>query len=338
MKIYRAGIVGCGRIAGGFDQDAGPGIVRTHAAAYQSDPRIELAACCDIDLKKTCGFARRWSIPSAYTRYHTMLQKEDLDILSICTHAGLHEPIVKAAVRAGVRAIFCEKPLADNLSAARRIVSLCKSKKVLLAVDHQRRWDPFHQRIRAALDRGIVGPLQRVNCFYGAGIANTGSHLFDLCRAFFGDVEWVQALPPEDGWKKAPDPDLTGRLRFKRGGEAMIQPIDLSKFSLFEMDILGERGRLQLIHNGRRAVLWKVSAQKNPSGRRLLSQDPIIWNARAGVWPLKQAVNEIVAALSQKREKVACTGHDGLKSLEIILSLLESAHRGGKRIALKEPS
>ena len=45
-----------------------------------------------------------------------MLNNENIDILSICTHADSHEDIVIAAVKNGVKAIFCEKPISNNLN------------------------------------------------------------------------------------------------------------------------------------------------------------------------------------------------------------------------------
>ena len=58
------------------------------------------------------------------------------------------------AARSGVKAIFCEKPIALNPKDARQMVSFCKKKNTPLIINHERRWDNYYQK---ALDSGAIG-------------------------------------------------------------------------------------------------------------------------------------------------------------------------------------
>ena len=91
-----------------------------------------------------------------------MLEKENIDILSLCTHPDSHEKIVKIAVKNGVRAIFCEKPISNSLGSAKEIINQCNSHNVRLAVNHFRRWDEFFINLKNDISNGVFGKIQHV--------------------------------------------------------------------------------------------------------------------------------------------------------------------------------
>ena len=77
--------------------------------------------------------------------FHTeMLEKENLDIVSVCVWPKLHAQMVFDCVSSGIRAIHCEKPMADNWEDARLMVEKCRAAGVQLTFNHQRRFGlPF---------------------------------------------------------------------------------------------------------------------------------------------------------------------------------------------------
>jgi len=191
---YRAAVIGCGRIGFGFDRDPKRKHVATHAGAYNFAKGVELEAVCDINKKALEECARRWHVRGAYTNFKKMLKKEKIDILSICTPPETHYSMLKEAVESPLKAIFCEKPLAVNVKDAEEMVRLCRKKGIILQVDHQRRFCPLHENIRDFIRKKKFRDVQQVNFYYTAGVRNTGSHMFDLLRFFFGDVEWIEAF------------------------------------------------------------------------------------------------------------------------------------------------
>ena len=60
--MNRCAIIGCGLIAGGYD-DINSSNSRTHAKAFHDHPSCELVGVCDIDGNKAKNFADNWNIP-----------------------------------------------------------------------------------------------------------------------------------------------------------------------------------------------------------------------------------------------------------------------------------
>src|ERR1700739_3755551 len=106
-----------------------------------------------------------------------MLRREAVDILSICTWSPTHRQITQEAVAAGVKAVFCEQPIAKSLEAPESMVRCCAQAGVLLMIDCQRRFDSMHRQLAGLLQRGRLGKVQQVTCYYGGGVANNGGHL-----------------------------------------------------------------------------------------------------------------------------------------------------------------
>lgn len=151
LKIYRAGIIGCGFI--------GVEAPDNHKVAYEQCLQTNLVAFCDIEK----------DIPNVYRDYMTMVETEKLDIVSVCTPPETHCEIVCDIVPY-VKAIYCEKPIALNLKDAQEMIETCHEYKVILQINHQRRFKT---------------PVFR----FSRGILNTGTHMFDLLRYLFGKVE-----------------------------------------------------------------------------------------------------------------------------------------------------
>ena len=331
--MYKAGIVGCGRIGCQFDDDPKRRHISTHAGAYLKVPDTQLVALCDIDDEKLRRYGNKFRVPALYTSYEEMLKSEKLHILSICTWPDTHHVIAKRAATSGVRAIFCEKPLAVNLKSANEIIEACKENKVVLMVNHQRRFDPFYQSVKKYLQNGDLGRIQQAGFYYTAGIANTGSHMLDLQRFFFGDVDWVQGIYSANASPNPADPNIDGVLMFKNGLFCVIQACDVKSFLMFELDIVGTKGRFRLTHSGYDAEYYDIKESRLFSGYKELymSAPPIDPNIPRE--PMVSAVQHLVGCLEHGREPI-CSGVDGKQALELIIALHESALRNGKKISL----
>ena len=330
---YRAGIVGCGRIGCGFDDDPRRGYVSTHAGAYVRTPGVELAAMADRDRTRLERYGERFGVRGRYEDYRQMLAQERLDILSVCTRDDTHREIVEQAVEIGVKAIFCEKPIADSLAAAEAMIRCCEKAGVILMVDHQRRFDRFHQEVAAYLRERRLGRVQHVTCYYTAGIANTGSHLFDLLRFFFGEVQWVQGVYSHSPSSNPDDPNVDGWLQFEQDVRAVIQACDVSSYTIFEINILGTLGRLRIMSHGFDAQFEDVRESPHFSGyRELRSAMPPV-DPRGPHEFMLQAVAHLLMCL-QGGQKPLCSGEDGLRTLELVCAMRESADANGHRIAL----
>lgn len=330
---YSAAVVGCGRIGCGFDDDPKRKYIATHAGAYNLVEDTKLVALVDSDIEKLKKYGQKFNAGGRYTDYREMLEGEQPDIVSICTWNSTHHEIITESVKSGVKAIFCEKPITDNLETAEAAVRLCEDNKVLLFIDHQRRFDEMHQEVRDYISEGMLGRIQQASFFYTTGIANTGSHMFDLLRFFLGDVEWVSAVESMNKSPNKSDPNLDGVLKFKNGVFCSIHACDVKDYLIFELDILGGGGRIRITNSGFDLDYFKVDESEFFRGyRELLKTDPPIKTDRPRNF-MVNGVKHIVKCLDGK-DKPLSSGVDGLKALELICAFHESAKKGGERVTL----
>jgi len=126
-KIWRAGIIGCGRIGVEFGD--------SHARAYMDCEDTELVVACDMDIAK----AMKSQAYYVCIDYHRMLETQKLDIISVCTPVETHCQIV-CDIAPYVKAIYCEKPMATTLEECDRMIEVCYKHNIILQINHQRRF------------------------------------------------------------------------------------------------------------------------------------------------------------------------------------------------------
>src|SRR5690349_5359431 len=93
----RWGIVGCGVIA------------PTHAAALASLPAAELCAVADSDPARAQALAAQYGV-TPYSDLQEMLDREPLDVVTVCTPSGQHGRHACQVMRAGCH-VLVEKPM-----------------------------------------------------------------------------------------------------------------------------------------------------------------------------------------------------------------------------------
>lgn len=92
------------------------GISRAHADAVCSlDDRARLVAAVDVDAERLAGFGERFGVPRLYTDLDTMLERENPDVVSLCTPPGLHKDQALACLERGL-VVLSEKPPALSLA------------------------------------------------------------------------------------------------------------------------------------------------------------------------------------------------------------------------------
>lgn len=330
---YRAGLIGCGRIGSEFDYNAPANSVNTHAGAYTKHPGTELVAVCDVDMEKLSKCAEFWNVKKTYADYSEMLGSEQIDILSLCTKPNLRLPVIKEAVESGVKAIYSEKPIADSVENAKKIIGICRKKGVELFINHQRRFNPFFRELKLQIEKGTMGRIQHANVYYSRGIANTGSHIFDLMNYLFGRPDHVLAQKSRNPSNNPSDPNLDGTVVYRNGVAVALQACDDREFLIFEIEILGTAWRLKI---GRELEYFRAVAQKHLLGSKTRILEKVekgfIKNKSPAVSML-DGVSHVVRVL-EGREQNLSSGEDGKRSLELITAFLQSARDGSKKLKI----
>lgn len=334
MKKFKSAIIGCGRIGCGFDDNTLQ-TKRTHASGYSLNSKTRLIALSDIDSSKLKKYGRRYAISNLYTNTKQMFEKQTIDIVSICTLADSHLELVKEAAKGGVKGIFIEKPISDSLQNVKKIIEICKENKIVLSVDHQRRFEPFYHKLKKIIDEGKLGKIQHVTVYYGAGIANTGSHIFDLLRFFFGEISSVSAKKSKFISHNSKDPNLDVILKFQKGFCGFIHALNLSDYGICELEILGIKGKLNVDLLSNKAKLLKPHS-KTYDYKRLTHEELIVDKTKKSGTIL--GIENLVECIVKKKTPL-CTGIDGYKSVELIVaSILSSSTKKKIYLPLKTNS
>jgi predicted dehydrogenase len=251
---YRAGIIGLGFI-GAADQVSGDALGQqvgnldgTHLAALSGHPRIELIAGSSRDAGRRQRFAERTGLRT-YPDWRELLERERLDLVSVATYAPQHAEITIACAQRGVRAIWCEKPIATRLSDAEQMISACAKAKALLVINHNRRFNPNYRRLRETIAAGELGATTSASLQWGTGrLGNVGTHLIDAIVLLTGRK--VQAVSgtldrtgrPDCRGPSFRDPGGWGLLRLEGGLMVTVDAADEAKVPA-RITLNGTRGR-----------------------------------------------------------------------------------------------
>lgn len=193
MTKLRIGIIGTGKKKERRDR-FGFAMAYEHADAYTALESCEIVACADLVEENARAFAHTYNFENIFLDYRAMLTEMQLDMVSICTWPHLHEPMVLDACRAGVKAIHCEKPIADTWGGAKRMAAAAEQAGVQLTFNHQRRYGAPFVQAKRLLDDGVIGQLLRLESD-SANIYDTGTHFIDMFSFFNGEqpAKWVLA-------------------------------------------------------------------------------------------------------------------------------------------------
>jgi predicted dehydrogenase len=345
MKKFKTGIVGCGRIGSILEEDPLRGKPCTHAGGFSALPAIRLSAGCDINPERLHNFGKRWNVTGLYSDFKKMLDKENLDILCIATWTSLHASMTLEAAKAGVKGVFCEKPIAINLFEARKMVSACKRYNIPLIINHERRWDANYQQAQKLIRSGKIGEIKtiigntlswkpgrlQVSDHGGGPLFHDGTHLTDLLLFFGGPVSWVSGHETRPGGKKFIEETASAMLGFKNGAIGFIEGGGGRKYFNFELDIQGSEGRLLIGNSGRELYV----TQKSPrfTGFQELEKIPFP-DPKKYESPFIGGAREILKAI-RTGEAGTSAGTNGLRALEIISAIYQSAQQKGKRVNIR---
>jgi predicted dehydrogenase len=311
MPRLRALIVGCGRIAGGFDsaETRSGEFPLTHAGGYTRDARFEIAGCVEPDDDRRLAFMSRWKVPAGYrTIEEARSAGGGFDVVSVCSPTHCHAHDLEVALEIGPRLLFCEKPVAESAAHTTRLVAACEESGIPLAVNYTRRWDPSVSELKQAMEEGRFGPLRSVVAYYNKGLLNNGSHMLDLVQSLLGPLRVVDTGRPVDDHTPQ-DPSVPAWLETATGLPVLLACGHAADYALFELQLVFANALVTMEEGG---LFWrdrKVVASRTFSGYRV----PDEGRRRTGGYlrAMSNAVDNIFAAITHGRA-LASTGETAL--------------------------
>ncbi len=319
-------IVGCGNIAGRFDESRSQSdFPLTHAGALSRDHRFSLVACVDPDTHRLNEFAEAWGIPAGFESMKQLLDLDvSFDVISICSPTSCHIHDIEVALRLSPKLIFCEKPVTKSLLETERLVAECSKAKILLAVNYSRRWDPDITKLKNDIQAGYWGQLRSVVGVYNKGILNNGSHMLDIINFLLGPLTIKNVGVPIDDFFQS-DPTIPVWLEAANGLPMQLVCGHAKDYAIFEIQFLFSQGVLTMEEGG---MFWRERRAKDSTtfkGYRVLDDG----SRRAGKYPraMLQAVDNIYHAINQDRP-LASTGESALVAQRICEQIKQQAFEG----------
>lgn len=339
-RKIRIAIVGCGRISKNHF-----GSVEKHAE------HLELAAVCDIDANVLAEHADKYKVP-AYRDMEEMLQKEQIDLVALCTPSGIHPDQAVLAAKYKVH-VMTEKPMATRWNDGVRMVKACDEAGVRLFVVKQNRLNTTLRLLKRAVSEKRFGKIHMVHLnvfwtrpqsyydqgngwrgtweFDGGAFMNQASHYVDLLDWLIGPVEKIQAMMSTTRDIEVEDTGVLN-IKWRNGalGSMSVTMLTYPQNLEGSITILGEKGTVRV---GGVAVndiqLWQFNEPKD--------YDADIQNANyetTSVYGFGHPLyyKNVVEALRGQAEPET-DGREGLKSLELLIAAY-LASRDGKTVSL----
>ncbi|MBB6733544.1 Gfo/Idh/MocA family protein [Cohnella zeiphila] len=230
---------------------------RNHALTLASLPDFTLAGVCDLNAETAREVAERTGGPAVYADFDRMLKELNPDVVVIATPTDSHSRLTIRAAEAGVRGIYCEKPMAVHMGDARLMAKACAASGARLVVGHQRRMSAPYKTMRRLLRSGAIGApyLLRASC--AGDFLSDGTHSVDSLLYLAGDekVRWVLAamfrrpnalVPAARRYGHAVESGMMATIEFESGlrAELLTGEVRMPGRGYQDIEVFGEKGRL----------------------------------------------------------------------------------------------
>lgn len=339
-RKIRIAIVGCGRIS------------KNHFSSIEiHDTELELVAVCELDEQLLIKYKQQFLV-NGYQNLSEMLEKERLDVVSICTPSGMHSKQVIEVAQAGVH-VITEKPMATRWEDGLNMVRACDEANVKLFVVKQNRRNATLQLLKRAVDEKRFGRIYMVHLnvfwsrpqsyydqakwrgtweFDGGALMNQASHYVDLIDWLIGPVASVQAMLSTLGRDIEVEDTGVINIRWRNGalGSMSVTMLTYPKNYEGSIIILGEKGSVKV---GGVAVNeiqhWEFEDEKDYD-KEIRSANYETTSVYGFGHPLYY--KNVIDVLRGEAE-CETDGREGLKSLELLIAAYLSA-RDGKTINL----
>jgi D-apiose dehydrogenase len=193
MKKLKAAIIGTGFWA------------NFQVPAWLELEGVEIVALYNRTKAKAEAINQKFGLnATVYDDFDALLKHENLDFVDIITDVDTHPIFVEKAAKAGIN-VICQKPMAASLELAQKMLKTCQEAGVQYFIHENFRWQAPIRRVNELLKSGIIGePFKGRASFCTAFpvfknqpflaeleqfiITDLGSHLLDICRFLFGEV------------------------------------------------------------------------------------------------------------------------------------------------------
>lgn len=323
-------------------------ICPSHIQGYlQFEEKCQIVALCDLYPEKANQLNEQYHLGAkVYSDYEEMLQKEDLNLVSVCTPPYTHAEISIASLDSG-KHVLVEKPMASSLEECDAMLEAAKRNNKQLSVVAQNRFTTPMMRLKHVLDSGLAGDIVhtqvdshwwRGHSYYdlwwrgtwekegGGCTLNHAVHHIDIFQWMNGIPNEITAITTNTSHDNAEVEDLSVAIgKYENGSLAQITS-----------SVVHHGEEQQLIFQGKKArvsVPWKTKAstpKENgfPEENKELEEQLTVeyektpsleYEGHAG------QIDNVLNAIIDNRP-VLVDGEQGRQTLELITAIYESSN------------
>ncbi|HGE6134593.1 TPA: Gfo/Idh/MocA family protein, partial [Vibrio cholerae] len=330
-KKIRIAVIGCGRIS------------KNHFGSIeQLSSEFELIAVCDNDPQVLAEHVDRYKVPG-YESIDQLLESEELDLVTLCTPSGLHAAQTIKAAQSGVN-VITEKPMATKWEDGLAMVKACDEANVKLFVVKQNRRNSTLQLLKRAVAEKRFGKIHMVhlNVFWtrpqeyydrakwsgtwdmdGGAFMNQATHYVDLMHWLIGPVESLHAMISTHRDIEVEDTGVVN-IKWRNGalGSMAVTMCTYPNNLEGSITILGEKGTVRI---GGVAVNeiqeWNFAEAKDYDSEIAEANYQTTSVYGFGHPPYFKNVADVLRG----QDEPETDGREGLKSLELLISIYRSA-------------
>ncbi len=331
MIKLKGALVGCGFFA------------ENHILAWKELKNIEIICVCDLDIKKANKFKSKFNILYSYSSIELMLKKHKIDFVDVVTTMETHLNIGKILSNYKIPTSI-QKPFAENLSNAKKIVSLYKKNKTPLMVHENFRWQSPLLKLKEIINKeNLIKPHYAKISFRHAnpvGYTNqtylydlkeyltldVGIHLFDLSRFLMGEAKSIYTVNQNTNNKFKGETDFISLIRNKNKSitivDASISSIKKpDRFAQTLVNLEFSNGSIDLDYN------YKITLHKN-NKKKIYDGKPKKYKWISKPWDqIQESVintnKHFIDSLINRVEHDT-SGEDNIKSLSLVFNSYKS--------------
>ncbi len=235
---------------------------QTHVRNMAAIPNAHVVVVADPD----AGAAERGRDLARAQRASTdpedAIHDPAVEAVVIVTPTSTHATLIEAALRAG-KAVWSEKPIAQDLAETARIVDLWRETELPVQLGFMRRFDPGYVRAKELIASGELGRIEQFRAYSrdtfpppleflltcGGSFLDMAVHDLDLARFLVGEVEEVHAWASvlfDERFAKADDWDTSvAMLRFRNGALGVVETSRHSEWGYdIRTEVAGAAGKV----------------------------------------------------------------------------------------------
>ena len=322
MKVYKVVVVGTGKRG------------KHHIAAFQKNPRFEVAGICDVSAEAVAKAAAELKVARTSTDPLALARQVRPDVFCFCTPPGVRLELVRTGIEAGAKLIAYEKPMAMSMSEAIEIRKAARAAGAKTVVSHQHRYGEHYRKVKEVIDSGAIGRIHTVYAHAGGWMLHMFTHLVDYARWYNGNAPASWVLAGAAGRSKLadnhPSPDyIAAAVQFSNGVRGWIEcgagAPDVPEVDYWwrkcRIGAQGTQGFAEVLTGGG----WRAVTPEGPlSGGGSMNYD----------LDMPPYVADMAAWLDDDSKVHPCDGESAYAGLEIMMAAIRSAAGGGGQVKL----